>query len=61
MISLLLHKSEAKSRTSFNNKDIIQMYLGYNLLFSLYNILVITCILDFTSDLGDNQDTHTGV
>ena len=31
MISLLLHKSKAKRRTSVNNKDIIQMYLGYNL------------------------------
>ena len=30
MISLLLHKSEAKPRMSVNNKDIIQMYLGYN-------------------------------
>ena len=28
MISLLLH--EAKLRMSVNNKDIIQMYLGYN-------------------------------
>ena len=27
--SLLLHKSEAKLRMSVNNKDIIQMYLGY--------------------------------
>ena len=30
MISLLLHESEAKSRMSVNNKNIIQMYLGYN-------------------------------
>ena len=30
MISLLLHKSEAKLRMSVNNKDIIRMYLGYN-------------------------------
>ena len=30
MISLLLHKSEAKPRMSVNNKDIIRMYLGYN-------------------------------
>jgi len=29
MISLLLHKSEAKPRMSVNNKDIIRMYLGY--------------------------------
>ena len=34
MISLLLHESEAKLRTSVNNKDIIQMFLGYNLLIS---------------------------
>ena len=34
MISLLFHESEAKQRTSVNNKDIIQMYLGYNLLIS---------------------------
>ena len=33
MISLLLHESE-KPRTSVNNKYIIQMYLGYNLLIS---------------------------
>jgi len=31
MISLLLHESEAKRRTSINNKDIIRMYQGYNL------------------------------
>jgi len=30
MISLLLHESEAKPRMSVNNKDIIQMHLGYN-------------------------------
>ena len=30
MISLLLRKSEPKLRMSVNNKDIIQMYLGYN-------------------------------
>ena len=30
MISLLLHKSEAKLRMSVNSKDIIRMYLGYN-------------------------------
>ena len=30
MISLLLHESEAKQRMNVNNKDIIQMYLGYN-------------------------------
>ena len=29
MISLLLHKSEVKSRMSVNNKDILGMYLGY--------------------------------
>ena len=36
MIFLLLHdpESQAKLRTSVNNKDIIQMYLGYNLLIS---------------------------
>ena len=34
MISLLLHESEAKPRMSVNNKDIIQMYLGYNLFIS---------------------------
>ena len=34
MISLLLHESEAKPRTSVNNKDIIRMYLGYNWLIS---------------------------
>ena len=34
IISLLLHKSEAKLRMNVNNKDIIQMYLGYNLLIS---------------------------
>ena len=34
MISLLLHKSEAKPRMSVNNKDIIRMYLGYNLFIS---------------------------
>ena len=33
MISLLLHESEAKQRMSVN-KDIIRMYLGYNLLIS---------------------------
>ena len=31
MISLLLYESEAKLRMSVNNKDIIQMYLGYSL------------------------------
>ena len=30
MISLLLHKSEAKPRMSVNNKDIIRIYLGFN-------------------------------
>ena len=30
MISLLLHESEVKQGMSINNKDIIQMYLGYN-------------------------------
>ena len=30
MISLLLHRVEAKLRMSVNNKDIIRMYLGYN-------------------------------
>ena len=30
MISLLLQESEAKTRMSVNNKDIIRMYLGYN-------------------------------
>ena len=34
MISLLLHESEAKLRTSVNNKDIIRMHLGYNWLIS---------------------------
>ena len=34
MISLLLHESEAKLRMSVNNKDIIRMYLGYNLFIS---------------------------
>ena len=34
VISLLLHESEAKPRTNVNNKDIIRMYLGYNLLIS---------------------------
>ena len=34
MISLLLHESEAKLRMSVNNKDIIGMYLGYNLFIS---------------------------
>ena len=34
MISLLLHESEAKPRMSANNKDIIRMYLGYNLFIS---------------------------
>ena len=29
MISSLLHKSEVKPRMSLNNKDSIQMYLGY--------------------------------
>ena len=29
MISLLLHESEAKLRTSVNNKDIMRMYLAY--------------------------------
>ena len=41
MISLLLHKSEAKLRMSVNNKDITRMYLGYNLLISQrYNTLL---------------------
>ena len=31
MISLLLQESEAKPRMSVNIKDIIRMYLGYNL------------------------------
>ena len=31
---MLLHKSEAKARMSVNNKDIIRMYLGYNLFIS---------------------------
>ena len=30
MISLLLHKFKVKLRMSVNNKDIIQIYLGYN-------------------------------
>ena len=36
MISLLLHESEGKPRMrmSVNNKDIIRMYLGYNLFIS---------------------------
>jgi len=34
MISLLLTLSQAKLRTGVNNKDIIRMYLGYNLLIS---------------------------
>ena len=34
MISLLLHESEVKPRMSVNNKDIIRMYLGYNLFIS---------------------------
>ena len=34
MISLLLRESEVKPRKSVNNKDIIQMYLGYSLLIS---------------------------
>ena len=34
MISLLLHESEAKLRTSVNNKDIIRIHLGYNWLIS---------------------------
>ena len=29
MISLLLHESEEKPRTSVDNKDIMRMYLGY--------------------------------
>jgi len=40
MISLLLHKSKVKPRTSVNNKDIIQMYLGYNLLISQRTISI---------------------
>ena len=42
MISLLLHESEAKLRTSVNNKDIIRMYLGYNWLISqrLYQLML---------------------
>ena len=32
MISLLLHKFEAKPRMSVNKKDIIRIYLGYNCL-----------------------------
>ena len=54
MMSLLLHGSEAKLRTNVNNKDIIQMFLDYNLLIShrtslvLWNnrqwlLVVITC------------------
>ena len=34
MISLLLHESEVKLRMGANNKDIIRMYLGYNLFIS---------------------------
>ena len=34
MISLLLHKSEAKLRTSVNNKDIVRIHLRYNWLIS---------------------------
>ena len=34
MISLLLHESKVKRRMSVNNKDIVQMYLGYNWLIS---------------------------
>ena len=34
MISLSLHKSEAKPRMSVNNKDVIRIYLGYNLFIS---------------------------
>ena len=34
MISLLLQESEAKPRTSVNNKDIIRMHLGLTGLFS---------------------------
>ena len=40
MISLLLHESEAKPRTSVNNKHIIQMYLDYNLLISQRSTLI---------------------
>ena len=29
IIFMLLHESEAKLRMSVNNKDIMQMYLGY--------------------------------
>ena len=32
MMSLLLHESEVKQRMSVNNKDIMQMHQGYNLL-----------------------------
>ena len=44
MISLLLHKSEAKPRMSVNNTDIIRMYLGYVIVITQdeYDILVIT-------------------
>ena len=42
MISSLLHESEAKPRTSVNNKDIIRMYLGYNLLISQRSIPIST-------------------
>ena len=40
MISLLLHESEAKLRMSVNNKDIIRMYLGYNLFISQKTALI---------------------
>ena len=66
MISLLLHKSEAKMRMSVNNKDIIRMYLGYNWLITqktlptnasgyvhLSKLLLILTIYFFDFFLGD--------
>ena len=44
MISLLLHESEAKPRMSVNNKDIIRMYLGYNLLISQRTVPINTSL-----------------
>ena len=54
MISLLL-TPEVKPRTSVNNKDIIQMYLGYNLLIPQRTIPINT---SFVAGITSNGFTY---
>ena len=40
LISLLLHKSEQKLIMNVNNKDVIQMHLGYHWLITQITLLI---------------------